>query len=216
MARVGRRSIRDDTVTGPRSGSYALGFFQWRNGLQRRGSMRAAAGMLVAGALGFFGVTGPSWAQTDKLLALAAQRQCLGCHQVDDRRVGPPFRAIAQRFQGQPRAADYLARVMRQGSSGQWGAIPMPAQSRLSGADALRLAQWILSLAPQPVAQDNGAGEPLHSAGLSESKRPANSGGMVHSAQSPNAIGAARPHRSTGNAEAHGSARSRDRQGLRE
>lgn len=78
--------------------------------------------------------------------ALAAKNQCLGCHQVDSRRVGPPFRAIAQRFDGQPRAAQYLARVMRQGSSGQWGAIPMPAQTRLSPQDALSLARWILSL----------------------------------------------------------------------
>ncbi|MGB6008494.1 c-type cytochrome [Castellaniella sp.] len=78
--------------------------------------------------------------------ALASQRQCLGCHQVEARRVGPPFRAIAQRFQGRPQAAQYLAQAMRRGSSGQWGAIPMPAQTRLSDADALRLAQWILSL----------------------------------------------------------------------
>ncbi|MBV2181315.1 MAG: c-type cytochrome [Castellaniella sp.] len=82
-------------------------------------------------------------------LALAGQRQCLGCHQVETRRVGPPFQAIAQRFHEQPGAADHLARVMRQGSSGQWGAIPMPAQPRLSDADALRLAHWILSLAKE-------------------------------------------------------------------
>lgn len=78
--------------------------------------------------------------------ALAAKNQCLGCHQVDTRRVGPPFRAVAKRFGGQPQAAQYLAQVMRKGSSGQWGAIPMPAQTRLSPQDALSLAQWILSL----------------------------------------------------------------------
>ncbi|WP_066458661.1 c-type cytochrome [Castellaniella caeni] len=84
--------------------------------------------------------------------ALATQRQCLGCHQVEARRVGPPFRAIAQRFAGRPGAARHLADAMRQGSRGQWGAIPMPAQTRLSDTDALRLAHWILTLAktPQP------------------------------------------------------------------
>lgn len=79
-------------------------------------------------------------------LALASQRQCLGCHQVDRRRVGPPFRAIAERFQGRTEAADVLVRAMREGSRGQWGAIPMPAQPRLSDTDAQRLALWILSL----------------------------------------------------------------------
>ncbi|MDY0309193.1 MAG: c-type cytochrome [Castellaniella sp.] len=85
-------------------------------------------------------------------LALAGQRQCLGCHQVDARRVGPPFRAIAERFQGRPEATEHLARVMREGSRGQWGAIPMPAQIRLPDADARRLAKWILSLQdPSPA-----------------------------------------------------------------
>ena len=89
----------------------------------------------------------------DDALALAGQRQCLGCHQVDSRRVGPPFRAIAERFQGRPEAAGVLARAMREGSRGQWGAIPMPAQTRLSDTDAQRLALWILSLQPEPAPE---------------------------------------------------------------
>lgn len=77
---------------------------------------------------------------------LAKSRQCLGCHQVEARRVGPPFAAIAGRFAGRPEARDYLAQVIRKGSSGQWGAIPMPAQPQVSAMDAQRLAAWILSL----------------------------------------------------------------------
>lgn len=79
-------------------------------------------------------------------LALAQKNQCMGCHQIDSRRVGPPFRAVARRFAGQPQAAQYLAGVVRGGSSGQWGAIPMPAQTRVSPQDALQLARWILAL----------------------------------------------------------------------
>lgn len=89
---------------------------------------------------------GAAYAAPPSGLALAKTRQCLGCHQVDAKRVGPPFTAIAQRFGGQPDASDYLARVIRQGSSGQWGAIPMPAQNQVSAFDAQQLAQWILSL----------------------------------------------------------------------
>ncbi|MBV6272325.1 c-type cytochrome [Alcaligenaceae bacterium CGII-47] len=80
---------------------------------------------------------------------LARAKQCLACHQVQTKRVGPPFAAIAQRFGGQADAADHLARVIREGSSGQWGAIPMPAQNQVSAFDAQRLALWILSL-PAP------------------------------------------------------------------
>ncbi|CAM5194160.1 hypothetical protein CDEF62S_04277 [Castellaniella defragrans] len=78
--------------------------------------------------------------------ALAAKSRCMACHEIDRRRVGPPFRAVAQRFKGRPEAAQYLAQIVRQGSSGQWGAIPMPAQTHLSPEDALLLTRWILSL----------------------------------------------------------------------
>lgn len=106
---------------------------------------------LVSAGLGLAMVHGAVQAAPPSGLALAKDKQCLGCHQVDARRVGPPFAAIAQRFGQQPDAVDYLARVIREGSRGQWGAIPMPAQNQLSAFDAQRLAQWILSL---PTPQD--------------------------------------------------------------
>lgn len=98
-------------------------------------------------ALLLFGPAAYADTATHQGLELARARQCLGCHQVDARRVGPPFAAVAARFSGQPGAADHLADVIRRGSVGQWGAIPMPAQPRLSATDAQRLAIWILSLA---------------------------------------------------------------------
>lgn len=106
---------------------------------------------VVAVGLGLGLAYGAAYAAPSAGLNLAKAKQCLGCHQVDARRVGPPFTAIAQRFSGQPGANDYLARVIREGSSGQWGAIPMPAQNQLSSFDAQQLAQWILSL---PIPKD--------------------------------------------------------------
>lgn len=111
-----------------------------------------AIGIVLAGVLALCATGARAAGTTTDGLKLAGQRQCLGCHQVDARRVGPPFRAIAERFQGRPEAADHLARVMREGSRGQWGAIPMPAQTRLSDVDARRLALWILSLMDTPAA----------------------------------------------------------------
>lgn len=119
--------------------------------MRNRGWIRAALllGCIAAGvspALAAGAPGGPDALSLQAGLDLAGQRQCLACHQVDSRRVGPPFRAIAQRFEGHPAAASYLAGVIRSGSSGQWGAIPMPAQTRVSPGDAERLARWILSL----------------------------------------------------------------------
>ena len=78
-------------------------------------------------------------------LALAKARACLGCHQVDNKRVGPSFAAIAQRYAGQDNAIPYIVQIIRKGGRGQWGAVPMPGQA-VSEQDAEKLAQWIISI----------------------------------------------------------------------
>lgn len=83
-------------------------------------------------------------------MALARSNVCLSCHQVDARRVGPPFRAIAQRYAEGDRNAslEYLARAIQDGSRGRWGALTMPAQPHVDDKEAADLARWILSFAP--------------------------------------------------------------------
>lgn len=98
--------------------------------------------LVMAGLLGI----GPAHA-TDAGLALAKRSICLSCHQVDVKRVGPSFRDIALRYAGNEAAAEYLARTIRDGSRGLWGAIPMPAQRHIDPATALQLGEWIVSLA---------------------------------------------------------------------
>jgi len=80
--------------------------------------------------------------------ALAQAKACMGCHQVDAKRVGPPMREIAVRYGGQDASAAlvYLANTIREGGRGRWGAIPMPAQPHVSPAESEDLARWILSL----------------------------------------------------------------------
>lgn len=87
----------------------------------------------------------PVQAQTVEL-SLAQASNCLSCHQIDRKVVGPGFTAIADRFAGNPDAIDYLAQSIQMGSRGRWGPVPMPRQTHVSKADARALAQWILSL----------------------------------------------------------------------
>jgi len=82
-------------------------------------------------------------------LALARARQCLACHQIDEKRVGPPFASIRARFRGDLAAVPYLAQSIRQGGRGRWGVIPMPSQPQVSPAEAAQLARWILRLEPE-------------------------------------------------------------------
>lgn len=88
-----------------------------------------------------------AWAQLQG--APATSKACMACHQVDTRRVGPPLRSVAQRYAGQPQAMDYLVNKVLHGSRGDWGAVPMPAQSQLSEAQAQELVKWVLSLSSQ-------------------------------------------------------------------
>jgi cytochrome c len=78
---------------------------------------------------------------------LARSNNCLACHQIDQKRVGPSFKLISERFANQDGALDYLATTIRQGGRGRWGAVPMPAQPQVSPANAQLIAAWILTLA---------------------------------------------------------------------
>ena len=74
--------------------------------------------------------------------ALARQLNCLTCHGIDKRVVGPSLREVAQKYAGRADAGDYLAGKIVAGGSGVWGNIPMPPQSVPAG-DAQALADWI-------------------------------------------------------------------------
>lgn len=80
-------------------------------------------------------------------LGLSQASNCAACHTVDKKRVGPAFRAIAERYADTDGAEDYLAQAIRKGGGYRWGAIPMPAQPQVSEVQARELAAWILSLA---------------------------------------------------------------------
>ena len=82
----------------------------------------------------------------DAGLELARKKNCLGCHQLDTKRVGPSLQAVAQRHAAIPDSLEYLASAIRQGGRGRWGAVPMPTQPHVNQQDALQLAQWILTL----------------------------------------------------------------------
>ena len=94
----------------------------------------------------------PFAAHADAGVQFARNKQCLACHQVDTQRVGPSFKAIAERYVGVPDVQQYLAHTIRHGSRGKWGAIPMPAQAQVNTMDAARLAAWILTLKPDSTS----------------------------------------------------------------
>lgn len=100
-------------------------------------------------------VTGAAEApQTSSLAgqALVQASDCLRCHGMDRRYVGPSFRQIADRYRAQPDAANYLARKIREGSVGVWGRTVMPRHPQVNEAQSSDMARWLLSLPPAQAA----------------------------------------------------------------
>jgi cytochrome c len=87
-------------------------------------------------------VSAPAWASPE----LAQKKNCLACHQVNQKVVGPSYKEVAQKYAGQPDAVAKLVPKVMKGGSGVWGAVPMPANPQVSEAEARQLVQWILSL----------------------------------------------------------------------
>ena len=70
---------------------------------------------------------------------------CLGCHKLDDKMIGPSYKEVAQKYENTPENVEMLADKILKGSSGVWGHVPMPAHG-FSKENAEFMAQYILSL----------------------------------------------------------------------
>jgi len=76
---------------------------------------------------------------------LAKAKNCMACHAVANKLVGPAFKDVAAKYAGQKDAEAKLAQKVIKGGSGVWGAVPMPANPQVSEADAKALVKWILA-----------------------------------------------------------------------
>jgi cytochrome c len=92
-------------------------------------------------ALGLLTVAGPAFATAE----LAKQKNCLACHAVDKKLVGPSYKDVAAKYKGNKDAPALLAKKIREGGVGAWGQVPMPANPQVSEQEAQTLAKWVLS-----------------------------------------------------------------------
>ena len=78
--------------------------------------------------------------------ALATAKNCMACHAVDKKLVGPAYKDVAAKYAGQKDAVDKLAAKIMKGGAGVWGPVPKPANDQVNEAEAKKLAAWVLSL----------------------------------------------------------------------
>jgi cytochrome c len=79
-------------------------------------------------------------------VALATSKNCMACHAMDKKLVGPSYKDVAAKYAGQKDAVDKLAAKIVKGGAGVWGPVPMPANSQVNDADAKKLAAWVMTL----------------------------------------------------------------------
>jgi cytochrome c len=77
--------------------------------------------------------------------ALATAKNCMACHAIDKKLVGPAYRDVAAKYAGQKDAVDRLAAKIMKGGAGVWGPVPMPANAQVNEAEAKKLAAWVLT-----------------------------------------------------------------------
>ena len=84
---------------------------------------------------------------------LVKANDCSSCHAVDRPVVGPSYNDIAKRYQGQAGMVDKLAAKVKQGGSGNWGAVPMTPHPDLTDLQLKEMVEWILSQSGGAAAQ---------------------------------------------------------------
>jgi cytochrome c len=78
-------------------------------------------------------------------LALATSKNCMNCHAVDHKVLGPAFKDVAARYKDDKDTLDRLVNKVMKGGGGVWGPVPMPANNQVSEADARKLVAWVLT-----------------------------------------------------------------------
>lgn len=78
-------------------------------------------------------------------LQLATAKNCMACHAVATKLVGPSYKDVAAKYADQKDAVDKLAAKIIKGGAGVWGPVPMPANAQVNDAEAKKLAAWIMT-----------------------------------------------------------------------
>jgi cytochrome c len=110
--------------------------------LSDKGRRTAAAAM---GAATLALLTPQAWAAPNyaAVQPLLAKNNCLACHAVDKKIVGPAYQEVATKYKGRADASAYLSQKIKAGSVGVWGPVPMPPNVAVSDADRKTIADWL-------------------------------------------------------------------------
>jgi len=99
-------------------------------------SIIAAAGLMVAGSV-----------MAEDGAAMLKKGNCMGCHKMEGKLVGPGFLDVAKKYKGDATAQAKLETKVAKGGAGVWGTMPMPAMNNVKPEDIKGMVTYILSQA---------------------------------------------------------------------
>ena len=79
--------------------------------------------------------------------ALIEGSDCKSCHLIDQKSAGPSYKDVAAKYKTQKDAIEWLTSKIIRGGSGVWGTTEMAAHPQIKDADAMKMVEYILSLA---------------------------------------------------------------------
>jgi cytochrome c551/c552 len=71
---------------------------------------------------------------------------CKTCHKIAEKSIGPAFTEVAKKYPNNKASMDHLINKVKEGGSGVWGDVSMPAHPALKTTEAKQIISWILSL----------------------------------------------------------------------
>ena len=101
--------------------------------------------MMIAATAGLMLAGGAHAADAEKAKALAQAKNCMACHAIDKKLVGPAYTEISKKYKGSKDAEANLIKKVINGGGGVWGTIPMPPNP-VKEDEAKLLVGWILSM----------------------------------------------------------------------
>lgn len=80
--------------------------------------------------------------------ALFLKSDCLTCHKLDVKVVGPAYYDVVKKYPATEANYEMLANKVISGGSGVWGQVAMAPHPTLTHDDAKKIVEYILSLKP--------------------------------------------------------------------
>lgn len=88
----------------------------------------------------------PTAADLEQGKELISKADCLSCHKLDVKIVGPAYKDVAKKYPASEANYEMLSKKVIAGGSGNWGPVAMTPHPAIPPADVKKMVEYILSI----------------------------------------------------------------------